>query len=178
MINGFKKFLQMGGRGVQGRRWPHETTAMTHRKKDHQQIRKLVGFFKPVGARPQQNGGGSQPLQQHGATAGTNSSGISAPGTRQVGNPHSRESSGSSSPSTRSPVKTKPCRDSPLRHQQEADMELGHAQAPAIGLPQSTTDPIDAFHTLGKPILDTVLKGMLLSLRLSSQAGLCKKIPP
>lgn len=51
-------------------------------------------------------------------------------------------------------------------------MELVPTQASPLDSIQATTNPIEAFPTMGQPILDITLKRMLISLRSSLKADL------
>lgn len=77
---------------------------------------------------------------------------------------YSRTISGTSSPSTRSPVKSKSRReDSPHRPEWDPDMDVSGPQASKDSSFLDAMDSIDAFLSLGKPISDTMyISGILI----------------
>lgn len=118
----------------------------------------LPYFFQPRMSRLQHNGGGLQ-LQHHNSATNRQQRGIhTGINGHRIGNPGSGDSSGESIPLTRSPVKSKPCRNYPQRP--DPDMEVSATQASTTGPSPSVTNPKDAFSTLGQPISHTTLKEM------------------
>lgn len=80
---------------------------------------------------------------------------------------NSASSSGTSSPSTRSPAKQKQRIAYPERPLRDPEMEVSRPQNAVEPAVHITQDPIAAFPTSGRPVSDTVLKDMLLSLKAS-----------
>lgn len=102
--------------------------AMSKRCKEHNQPEKMQGFFLSIPKDPRQNGVSSHAMQQA-PKASTQAAdhGPHAQGN-QTRTPHSGTPSGNSSPSTQSPVKSKPRRDSPPKHHEDPDMEISRPQ--------------------------------------------------
>lgn len=89
---------------------------------------------------------------------------------------YSGSSTWASSPSTRSPTKSKPRMDSSARLQEDIAMEVSGPKNTHNAQHTYMSDPIADFPTSDKPIPDTILKEMLLSLRSSLQADMVKGI--
>lgn len=131
------------------------------RKEPPPQLRKLPSYYSNS-ARPHQNG--TRPENGTDKTAATASPPRHS-GT-DPGNLPSGSSLAASTPTTRSPVKSRQRTASPheirLQHSREVS-----AHNPSLQQASEVPDPIAGFPTSGQPVSDTVLKDMLMSLRSS-----------
>lgn len=142
---------------------------MPRHRKNPQNLQKMQDFFK--GRELQQNGAGASGRRTE-PQAGTNNGSSGAAKTHQSLHLNSGSSSGTSSPSTRSPAKQKLRIASPDRPLADPEMEVSRPQTAIDTAVRSSQDPIAAFPTSDRPVSDTVLKEMLLSLKASLQADM------
>lgn len=147
-------------------------TKMPRRCKNPQQTHKLSSYFVSL----QRNGDGAREQQpDHRPRAHDDRHGMTST-TPHPTKPPSESSSGTSSPSTRSPAKSKLWRDSPTRPQVDPNMEVSGPHNNTTGQDIQGGDPIADLPTAGRPISDTMLKEMLLSLQSSLQADMVRGI--
>lgn len=127
---------------------------MTRRKKDNDQLKKLPDFFQMKDRGLLQDGAGA--MRDPPSPTGSARSAFSSPGS-QAGSKHS--SPGASTPMSRSPAKSKP--------RLTEDTQQGSMTPDTMEDTRELVDPFTAFPTTGKPVSDTTLKDMLVSLRSS-----------
>lgn len=89
---------------------------------------------------------------------------------------HSGSSSSASSPSTRSPAKSKPRMDPPVRPHDAQDMKVSGQQGNNTAQASHIPDPIADFPTADRLISDPLLKEMLISLRSAPRIDMVKGI--
>lgn len=148
---------------------PRIKKKMPRHRKTPQQPQKMTSYYASRG--PQQNGGGARTDQGSGRNSGAEASAASSCLT----NPPSEQSSGPSTPTTRSPAKSRQQRDSPVRSQADPAMEVSGPSS-TTGQSIKGRDPITDFPTADRPVSDTLMKDMLLSLRSSLQTDLMRGI--
>lgn len=147
---------------------------MPRHHKNPQQPQKMTSYYSARGF--QQNGGGAiDNRPEHRSEASGSRNGPTSTSIRSS-NPPSVSSSGPSSPSTRSPAKSKPRRDSPTRQGTDPGMEVSGPHSDPTHQSSTDRDPIKEFPTADRPVSDTLLKDMLLSLRSSLQADMVRGI--
>lgn len=143
---------------------------MPQQRKNPLKPQKMNNFFTVRG--PQQNGNGAwRKLPEQQATISAN--GHSRPHQQLLANMlHSGSSSGTSSPSTRSPAKQKQRIASPDGPLMDPDMEVSGPTNTGTTTLHNLQDPIATFPTSDRLVSDTVLKEMFLSLKASLHANM------
>lgn len=133
-------------------------------------LQKMKSFFTI--RRSQQNGDGAW-VKQPEPKAAVSTNGCTGTHKQPVtATSHSRSSSGTSSPSTRISAKQKQRVTSPDRRLIDPAIEVSGPTGSDNATLRHLNNPIVTFPTSDRPVSDTVLKEMLLSLKASLQADM------